>query len=864
MKNLNSYYLDNGLKVFLKEDVYSPVSSIFVWVNTGSAYEEDSQRGLAHVHEHMIFKGTDKLKVGEISKQLEAHGGEVNAFTSFDETVYYTTISNEFVDIGLNILSDCMTNATFDELELSKELEVILEEIKRGNDSPSNCLSEMMFKSTFSSSNYGLPIIGTPESVKSFNRSDVKSFYDKWYQAENMHLVIVSGANCDDLKSKINETFGQVRGGKVEKSNFQDKRIAKNLAVNIENKEVNEVYFSLSFKSVAAIEKETAILDIISHILGSGSSSLLYKELKEDLSLVTSIYASNYSMRHSGIFMLNGTMLDKNVDKAIGEIIKKIRQIQTLDFDSGQVERAKNSIISDDLHENETVQGQAQSIGYLYSLTDSIDSKQDYLDKIKGVTLEEISTVANELFKIENLNLNLIFPKKVQAMGKSHFQEIITNHFSDPSKLIKKELKSYKDKDYSMSKIIHEKPVNIRLKNGIDLLVLQNTKTPLFSLRTVSLGGLRYEDAKTNGKFSILSELLERGSKSFTKDELSMKTELLGSDIEGYSGKNTFGLKLLGPSANLNELVKIFSDVLCFPSFLDNEIEIVKQDTLSYLNRKKQNYAALAADKFYEMLFPNHPYSMNQYGTEESLNNIVRQDIFDAYQKSLTDNNLLISAVGNFDLNKLVDNLESNLSVNSSKNDKKEVPSFSPIVEDLFYQSKLGDKQQSHIMIGTYAPGIESDEQYAFHVMNSCLSGMGGRLFLELRDKKSLAYTVSSFYSPSPTVGHFGVYIGCSPEKKEESIQAINEEIINLVSNGISALEIERSKNYLIGRNDISLQRNASINARISQGLFFGLGPEEPFEFSSRIRAVTMKQVNEVIEKYLHNSKKVTVAFEPL
>ena len=378
------------------------------------------------------------------------------------------------------------------------------------------------------------------------------------------------------------------------------------------------------------------------------------------------------------------------------------------------------------------------------------------------------------------------------------------------------------------------------------------------------MGGLRYEDAKTNGKFSILSELLERGSKSFTKDELSMKTELLGSDIEGYSGKNTFGLKLLGPSANLNELVKIFSDVLCFPSFLDNEIEIVKQDTLSYLNRKKQNYAALAADKFYEMLFPNHPYSMNQYGTEESLNNIVRQDIFDAYQKSLTDNNLLISAVGNFDLNKLVDNLESNLSVNSSKNDKKEVPSFSPIVEDLFYQSKLGDKQQSHIMIGTYAPAIESDEQYAFHVMNSCLSGMGGRLFLELRDKKSLAYTVSSFYSPSPTVGHFGVYIGCSPEKKEESIQAINEEIINLVSNGISALEIERSKNYLIGRNDISLQRNASINARISQGLFFGLGPEEPFEFSSRIRAVTMKQVNEVIEKYLHNSKKVTVAFEPL
>ena len=153
MNNVEEFYLDNGLRVFLKEDKFSPVSSIFVWVNTGSAYENDFERGLAHVHEHMIFKGTEKLKVGEISKQIEAHGGEVNAFTSFDETVYYTTISNSFIDVGFDILSDCMSNATFNEDELAKELEVIIEEIKRGEDSPSSCLGEMIFKNTFPSHN---------------------------------------------------------------------------------------------------------------------------------------------------------------------------------------------------------------------------------------------------------------------------------------------------------------------------------------------------------------------------------------------------------------------------------------------------------------------------------------------------------------------------------------------------------------------------------------------------------------------------------------------------------------------------------------------------------------------------------------
>ena len=864
MYDIQKYYLDNGLKVFLKEDPYSPVSSIFVWVNTGSAYEKNNQRGLAHVHEHMIFKGTCNLKVGEVSKQLEAHGGEVNAFTSFDETVYYTTISNEFIDVGLNILSDCMSNASFDEEELSKELEVILEEIKRGNDSPSNCLSEMMFKHTFSSSTYGLPIIGTPKSVKSFTRSDVKAFYDKWYQAENMHLVVVSGAKSDDVKLKIEKVFNKIRQDNVERPKFIEKEQELGFQINSEFHEVNEVYFAFSFKSKKATDTDSAVFDIVSHILGSGTSSLLYKELKEDLSLVTSIYSSNYSMRHSGVFMITGTFLNDNIDKVIKEVCRKIKQISNLDFDLAQIERAKNSILADDLHENETVQGQAQSIGYLESLTGDINSKQIYLERIREITSEEISKVSSRLFVLENLNLNLIFPKKIKFKGEKHLSKIVSDIFNvKPKTSTIKDLSSYVSKDYSMSKIVHDKPSKVRLDCGADLLVLQNTKTPLFSLRSVSMGGLRQENKASNGKFSILAELFERGSKNFSKDQLSMKTELLASDIEGYSGKNTLGLKLLGPSANLPELIEIFSDVISKPLFVDKELEIVKRDTMSYLNRKKQNYAALTADKFYEKLFPNHPYSMNQYGTEESLANISQVEISKAYKETITKSNVLFSAVGNFDLDQLVECLNSTLDISGEDILKVQDSNFIPINEDKVFQAKLGDKQQSHIMIGTYGPSMESQEQYAFQVMNSCLSGMGGRLFIELRDKKSLAYTVSSFYSPSPSIGHFGVYIGCSPEKKDESIEAINKEISKLATEGISSSEIERSKNYLIGRNDISLQRNASINARISQGSFFGLGSEEPFEFSSKIRNVTLDEVNEVILKYLGDCNKVIVAYEP-
>jgi len=207
--------------------------------------------------------------------------------------------------------------------------------------------------------------------------------------------------------------------------------------------------------------------------------------------------------------------------------------------------------------------------------------------------------------------------------------------------------------------------------------------------------------------------------------------------------------------------------------------------------------------------------------------------------------------------------LEESFDISNQKNDLIKDNSFEPIIKDSSVEIKLGDKQQSHIMIGTYAPNTQSKDRFAFQIINSALSGMGGRLFLELRDKKSLAYTVSSFFSSTLEYGYFGIYIGCSPEKKEESIAAINSELLKLVNNGLTEEEIMRSKNYLIGKNDISFQRNSSVNARISQAFFYDLGLNEPFDFSSNIMNVSKKSINSAIESYLRDAVKVSVSIEP-
>ena len=861
MDNLKQYNLKNGLKVILKDIPESTVSSVYVWVNTGSSYENDSERGLAHVHEHMIFKGTSKLGVGEISKKIEFLGGEVNAFTSFDETAYYATVSNDFVPEILDIFSQCMYDASFDSDELSKELEVILEEIKRGNDSPSNRLWDMVFKSVFSDNDYGLPIIGTPESVSNFKKSDVVDFYKKWYVASNMSLIIVGNLR-DNIEKHIENYFSNLRSDDIPSMNKNFFSTQEKTNINFEKMDINETYFNISLTSPDASNLSYAAFDIFSSILGSGESSILYRKIKEELGLVTSISCGNYTLRHNGLFYITGTTNRDDVFNTIYKIIEILCDNISGNFDDVQLERVKTDILINDIYNQETVQSQARTIGSYISNNKNLDYLEKYKKKIADLNKNEIISIVSEQFKPENLNFNFLSPLKSDLKKPDNFQEKISTFFKFKENITNSDIK-FKSQKYTIKKIDSSLIQEFNLDSGIKLISLQNEKTPLIALRAISLGGSSHETPENNGAFGLISEMFIRGSDKFSKDEIALKTEILGSEISGFSGRNSFGLKMIGPSDYLKKLVPIFGDVLLNPKFLDKEFEISKSDTKSYLSKLSKNSASVASDKFHELLFPNHPYGLNQFGSLSSIDSLNVSDVSNIYNEYLHKDNLALFAVGNFDTSELINELNKVISVNESNIVFPDLDNLQKIENNITQDFNIGDKQQSHIMIGTYAPNIKSEDRFAFHIINSVLSGMGGRLFIELRDKKSLAYTVTSFYTPLIEYGYFGAYIGCSPSKRDESIKEINNQIELLIENGISDNEIVRAKNSLIGKNDISLQRNSSISSRISIPYIYGLDPNEPFLFAENINNVDKSQINNAIKKYLQDAKFVSVSVNP-
>jgi zinc protease len=273
--------LDNGLKVILVEDHSAPVVALNVWVHAGSADERLDQWGMAHVHEHMLFKGTEKHGVGEIAATVEGAGGNINAFTSYDMTVYHITMASRDAAVGVDVLADAMLHSSFDATELAKEEEVVIEEIKRSDDSPDSVISKAIFETAYQTHPYHREVIGTQESVRSFTREGLIEFYRHWYVPNNMAFVAVGDFSAPVMLEQVKKAFA----GAEPRSDLAHPRASEPpqtaaRAVVVPS-EFEQSLLGVAWKGTAFKDSDTAYLDLLAIVLGGGDSSRLYREVKD-------------------------------------------------------------------------------------------------------------------------------------------------------------------------------------------------------------------------------------------------------------------------------------------------------------------------------------------------------------------------------------------------------------------------------------------------------------------------------------------------------------------------------------------------------------------------------------------------------
>lgn len=846
---VTKFQLENGLTMILEENNSAPVVAVNVWVGVGSACEEPSEYGLAHVHEHMLFKGTQRRGVGEIARVIEGNGGDVNAFTSFDETVYYVIIASRFLDTALDVLSDVVANSAFDPEELKKELEVILEEIKRGEDTPSRNLSERLFAEAYSVHPYKRPVIGTDVSVKSFTRERITNFYKKWYSPNNMTLVVVGDFDSRQVISRIKETFGALKSKPLPKCVTPEEPAQKEIRAFVFDKKIQEGYLSLAYHIPSVKNEDTPVLDVISHILGSGDSSRLFRRVKEEKGLVNSVYSYSFTPKYPGLFSLGGTLDPGKAKGALSEIIKETYRLKYEPVSFEELSKAKVNIESDSLYAKETMQGQAQKLGYYEVEAGDYKYEGEYLKRISQVTQEDIIRVSRKYFKNSNLTAGFLLPTGKVTISNKEIGET-----ADASaKAVEKELSPL---SFEPSKDIKR----VVLKNGATVLIKENHSVPLFAARAAFLGGVRFENKDDNGVFNFISETLTRGTTTRSTEDIARQIESIAGEVKGFSGRNSFGATVESLSRNFDKAMDIFSDVVLNSSFTPEEIERARRDILSDINREGDNLVRVAINLFLRTLYQEHPYGLNVLGTNETVAKIGRDDLIKVYKEYARPENMIIAIVGDVNEKDVLNTVEKYFG-------KMEKRGFSPPLvksepaPDSIRMMTLDQKEkaQTHIILGFQAPTLRDPDQYPFEVLNAILSGQGGRLFVELRDKKSLAYTVTSFLTFGLEPGFFGVYIACAPEKQSEAVEGIKEQLALVLKDGITGDELKRAQNYLVGNFEIGLQQNSSQAAKVAFDELYGIGWDEYKRYPKQIYSVTNDDVMRVARKYI-NLNKYTIA----
>jgi zinc protease len=858
--NAVRYQLPNGLSVVLQENHAAKVVAFQAWVAVGSADESPDIAGIAHVFEHMLFKGTARRGVGQIAQEVEAAGGEINAWTSFDQTVYHLVLASRFFDTGLDILADALQNSSFDPKELERELKVVLEEVKQGEDNPSRVATQALFGAAFTRHPYRRPVIGYTKTVKAFTRERLLDFFHRWYVANNVTLVVVGDFDVERAKAAIAESWGKMASRPLARPERKEPA-QKAARAKVVTQDVRETQVGVAFHIPGIHHDDTAALDLLAIILGQGDSSRLTRGLKRRDQLVTDAFAYSYTPRDPGLLVSGATLPPEQLDAAFAGLLAETFRLRHEEVSETELQKAKTIIESDAVYQKETVQGQARKLGFFETVGGGIAWEDEYNRQVRAVTPATLMAAAQKYLTIDNATVAALVPEKKGSDARKLEERVLAalEHASD-------EAEARWAPAAAPSTGADEAVVRVKLPSGARLLVKRDPSVSLVAMRAVWMGGLRYEDSRTNGVNNLLAALVTRGTRTLSGDDLAHEVEAMAGSIGGFSGRNSFGVRGEMLARHWERGFELLADCILDPVFSEEELEKERRQALEEIRTQADNISSETFRLFQQTLYPKHPYRLDVIGTADSVAALTRRRLADYYKRHMAPSQMTLSVVGDVDPQAVV--AKARALFGAAK--RGAAPPAAPaapwddkhpvVAQEVF---RFQNKQQAHVVYGFPGTTITDDDRFALEVLATILSGQGGRLFVELRDKRGLAYRVSAFSVEGVDPGYFAVYIATSPENLAVAKSGIEDELGKIAATPVPKAELERAKRYLVGAHEISLQRRAALASTLAFHEAYGVGWDEYRRYAPGILAVTAADVQRVARKYLDVGRAIVATVKP-
>jgi zinc protease len=489
----------------------------------------------------MLFKGTARRGVGEIAGEVEGAGGRINAFTSFDVTAYHATLPSDRIEVGLDVLCDAVQHSRFEPEEIRREIEVVIEEINRSEDSPGHVLGDAIFAESYHVHPYRRPILGSAESVASFDQAKIRAFYDRWYAPDNLTAVAVGDFDTRELVASLARHFSDAQPRGVRRERPAEPR-QQGMRTTLLTRPFERTHLDLSWPGVGLGDPDAALLDLLAFVLGGCESSRLVRRVKEREGLADRIDASSYTPLDPGTFSVSLETDAERASEAIQACIREVARLRIGAVTAAELEIARTNFLASEHFERESVTGVANKLGSFHLFAGDYRAETQYLDAVRNATPEQLYRVAAEYLSPERLTVGGVLhegatPVLDEAQVKEsvdHGLERCTRAFSVPDSLgTSGEMQSY------------------RLPGGSELHVLPRREVPVVAARAVFLGGLLAEDEGSSGLTSFLGSMWLRGTRSRSAADFARATESLAAEIDCFTGRSSFGLTLETPSERI-------------------------------------------------------------------------------------------------------------------------------------------------------------------------------------------------------------------------------------------------------------------------------------------------------------------------
>lgn len=855
---VTKYSLPNGLTVLIKESHAVPVVAIQTYVKAGYFNEADRLAGISHLIEHMFFKGTRKRGVGEMARQTKSLGGYLNASTIYDHTLYYTVLPAANFTKGLEIQSDALINSVFDPDELKKETEVVIQEAKRKWDTPGAVVREKLFELAFDEHRIRRWRIGTESGLRALTRADFLTFYNNLYRPQNIILVVVGDVETAQAQSAIEKYYQHFEQGTLRKETSPAEKPQTEFRYNCLHGDILQSYLTIGFHVPGILHEDSYALEMLAFILGRGKSSRLFQNVKEKTHLVNTVSASNYTLSDLGVFMIDVNCQTEKLRDAEEAIFQEMEKIRQRPVESFELTRAHNLIEAIYVSTIETVAGQANVLADFEALGD-YRMVEEFFSKLTTVTVEDIYRVANEYLTLTNCSLLEYVPAdcNMPAAQSTELAERFEKYLSSqPGQ--SQSTQSAPPPFQNQFEIVALKPAREEiskqvLAGGATLIVKPASYLPLASIGVFAKGGRLHETAENAGLTALSLRTALKGTTRRTAAELALEMENLGSQIRFSNRADYAGYAMNILSKNFEAGCEVLFDVITAPLFSVEETNKEKDNQLALISREKDDMFQQPLKLFNAVLFPNHPYGLPNSGTEKSVINASDGAARSWHSRLFSQKNLLVVVVGDVEEKQVKALVEARLGAASSESRFEKASDL----EINFPTAKaerveVRDKQQTALILGFPGPAYSEPEFYALTVLQNILSGLGNRLFEELRGKQSLAYMVSAYLVSRLQGGSFLSYIATSPEKEETAKNGLLREFEKLTRERVTKEELQRAICYIVGAFQISMETFYEQMQKIANYEILEKGPEELQAFPDKIKTVTAENILQAAQKYFN------------